>query len=372
LYFANGFESRTFLFDRNELGRQNTAFAPKHRAEDAPSMSLPICLMIDDPAPLINVYWWHAAARQKSDAPVEASGEPVPRDVPLDFMREFADVVAAWNLRGKFTVLPFPAGLGRITEGWPGCDRRALGEWIAIARERLTRQMDITPEILTHAAALDLETGALLPENERGWSTHQTEKTLTPYIAHALEILKDAGLEATGVTSPWNFGQAVEEDYQRAIRTAIRQVSGRGQSWYFLHMDTRETKFLSRAVWREKEDWLVSLVSQCDDYLWQSQQTTEGGDEFVRRMASQFLTEDGKGGRLAELFRARTPMVFHTHWQSLFSNGRRTGLRALAEVGRRVRAVWGTEAQWMECSELAGKVAGGETGFKASARRRST
>ena len=91
-----------------------------------------------------------------------------------------------------------------------GLDRRELAEWIAIARERLMGPMDITPEILTHAAAFDLETGALLSENERDWSTHQTAATLTPYIAHALQILKDAGLEATGITSPWNFGQAVE------------------------------------------------------------------------------------------------------------------------------------------------------------------
>jgi hypothetical protein len=328
-------------------------------------MSLPICLIIDDPAPLINVYWWHVAARQKSDAPVETTGEPVPREVPLDFMHEFADVVAAWNLRGKFTVLPIPAGLGKITDGWPGCDRRALAEWIAVARKRLMGQMDITPEILTHTAALDLETGALLTENERDWSTHQTERTLTPYIAHALRILRDAGLEATGVTSPWNFGQAVEEDYQRAIRASIRQVSGRGQSWYFLHMDPRATKFLSRVVWREKEDWLVSIVSQCDDYFWPSQQTTECSDEMVRAMASQLLMEDGEGGRLAQLFRAGTPIVFHTHWQSLFSNGRRTGLRALAEVGRRVRAVWGPDVQWMKCSELAAQMAAGETGAQA-------
>ena len=86
-------------------------------------MSLPICLMIDDPAPLINVYWWHVAARQKSDAPVESTGEPVPRDVPLDFMRQFADVAAAWNLRGKFTVLPYPAGLA----GSPTAGRDAIG-----------------------------------------------------------------------------------------------------------------------------------------------------------------------------------------------------------------------------------------------------
>jgi hypothetical protein len=124
-------------------------------------------------------------------------------------------------------------------------------------------------------------------------------------------------------------------------------------------MDTRATRFLSRVVWREKDDWLVSIVSQCDDYLWKTMQTADCSDEYVRALASEYLTEDGQSGRLAELFRAGTPMVLVTHWQSLFSNGRRTGLRTLAEVGRRVRAAWGPDAQWMSCSELAARVATG-------------
>ena len=122
--------------------------------------------------------------------------------------------------------------------------------------------------------------------------------------------------------------------------------------WYFLHMDSRATRFLSRVAWREKDDWLVSIVSQCDDYLWKTQQTNDRSDEYVRALASEYLTEDGRSGRLAELYRAGTPMVLVTHWQSLFSNGRRTGLRTLAEVGRRVRAAWGPDARWMTCSEL--------------------
>ena len=113
-------------------------------------------------------------------------------------------------------------------------------------------------------------------------------------------------------------------------------------------------------VWREKNDWLVSLVSQSDDYLWKSLLTNDASDEYARALASKYLTEDGQGGRLAELYRAGTPMVFVTHWQSLFSNGRRTGLRTLAELGRRVRAVWGPDVRWMTCSELAAEVAAGD------------
>jgi len=52
-------------------------------------------------------------------------------------------------------------------------------------------------------------------------------------------------------------------------------------------------------------------------------------------------------------------MVFHTHWQSLFSNGRRTGLRVLDEVARRVESVWESQVRWLKCSELAEQVAAG-------------
>jgi hypothetical protein len=48
-----------------------------------------------------------------------------------------------------------------------------------------------------------------------------------------------------------------------------------------------------------------------------------------------------------------TPMVIVTHWQSLFSNGRRTGLRILSEVCRRVQGCLGEQVQWTHCSELA-------------------
>jgi len=63
-------------------------------------------------------------------------------------------------------------------------------------------------------------------------------------------------------------------------------------------------------------------------------------------------------------------MVFHTHWQSLYSNGRRTGLRVLDEVGRRVRAAWGEDIRWLKCSDLASEVAADALPVCSSAFRR--
>lgn len=328
-------------------------------------MSVPISLIVDDPAPLINVFWWHAAEHQKSDHPTLKSGEPVVQAVPAKFLDRFAEVIERWGMRGKFTVLPYPAGLGKISEGWPGCDHNALARWVETARRRVMPLMDITPEILTHAKALDLDTFGLLAENERDWASHQAEATLTPYIAASLRFLNEVGLEATGVTSPWDFGRQVENDYRLAIRRAMKQVNGRGWTWYFLHTDAQATEFRSSAVWREGDEWLVSIVSQCGDHIWETMESQDSSARYVQSVADRYLTEDGRAGRLAELFRAGTPIVFHTHWQSLYSNGRGTGLRVLDEVGRRVATAWGEEVRWLKCSDLASEVAAGVVGRRA-------
>jgi hypothetical protein len=328
-------------------------------------MSLPISLMVDDPAPIVNVFWWHAAASQKTDSPKQSSGELVAKYVPVDFLREYVDVIAEWGIKGKFSVLPYPGGLGKISEGWEGCDRKELAEWNAVARDDLMDSMDITPEIHTHAQALDIRTMTLLPENERDWASHQTEATLTPYIAAALRFLNEVGLEANGVTSPWDFGIQVEPDYQTAIRKSMSEVNGRDQTWYFLHVKADAMDFQSKVAWRDGDKWLVSIVSQGGDHFWRTMEDAQTDEAYVRSIADRSLKEDGKAGRLADLFHAGTPIVFHTHWQSLYSNGRRTGLKALAEVARRAKSLWGKEIEWVTCRELARRVAAGEWEVKS-------
>lgn len=58
---------------------------------------------------------------------------------------------------------------------------------------------------------------------------------LTDYIALALEILRDVGLPATGVTSPWSTGDRNESEYAQAIGAAQWRVHGRHRTWYFRH-----------------------------------------------------------------------------------------------------------------------------------------
>ena len=322
-------------------------------------MSLPITLIIDDPAPLINVYWWHVAEVNKTDHPVLASGEAVVRDVPVDFLRAVVEVIAKWNIGGKFSVLPYPAGLGKISAGWPGCNIPALNTWLDLVRTQIAPRMDITPEILTHAGTLDLDTQSILPQNERDWSRHQRAATLTPYISYALEILNEVDLEANGVTSPGDFGIAVEDEYQQAIGKAMKTVNGREQTWYFLH-STDASDLYSRVVSRDNDGWLVSIWSQVRDGFWNTMNVQEDSTAYINSVADAYLSKDGSQGRLAELFCAGTPMVLCTHWQSLFSNGRGTGLKALDEVCHRVHSTWGNQVEWTRCSELARRIVAGQ------------
>jgi len=340
------------------FGTKEEDKATNKKEKNLEMTSIPIVCIIDDAAPCINLYWWHVAESRNTDEPKQKSGEPILKLIPLSFLREFVDVVQEYGVKGKFSVVPYPAGLGSIAEGLPGYPRSEVDEWLNIVRRDLTPLFDVTPEMLTHARAVDLSTMTLLPVDERKWAENQTEATLTPYIAHALQILKDVGLDATGVTSPWDFGSAVEPDYQRAILNAQKSVNNRSCTWYFLHTSTKDTQFHSKVVCRveSKDERLISIVSQCDDFLWQTMDMLKPDDEYIRSIADSYLTQDGESGRFAELFEAGVPIVFHTHWQSLFSNGHKTGLLILAEVAKRVKEVWGDEVRWTTCHELAKQI----------------
>lgn len=105
-----------------------------------------------------------------------------------------------------------------------------------MAKTRLAGNFSFGPEMLTHAHVIDINSGEDLSEYEHRWSQKQNKETLVPYISKAFSILKDAGIDATGVTSPWDFGEQILDDYEEAISLSIKNVYGKNEAWYFLHM----------------------------------------------------------------------------------------------------------------------------------------
>ena len=314
-------------------------------------MPIPISLIVDDSCPLIHVYRFHKEEVHGS-VPYTSDGRLLLDIIPNEFLDRFCDVVEAHNISGKFSIIPAPAGRGDILSGIEGYDPAITHEWLDTVKRQLSDRFDFCPEMLTHNLAVNLKTGGYFHEGESPWSQKQDRTTLTPYLTKAMEYLKAAGFDATGVTSPWSFGSDVEDEYIAAIVAAQQKVYGRHLSWYFLH--TLHDKPASKPwiAFQEGGATLVSIPSTVNDFWWQTIDSPRSDQEFVEYVADAILTRDGRGGKIREVLDAGGFPILLTHWQSLFSNGLETGLAALDLVGRRVNDTLADKVEWKTCSEL--------------------
>ncbi len=244
---------------------------------------IPVALLVDDPAPCVNPYYHHRRLRQPTGELRLASGEAIVPTIPLAFLHDFADVVERHGLRGKFSVLPYPCNLGFIGRGLAGFPEAECRDWVAAVRQRLSPWLDFSPEVITHLYAVNPETLEPLDEDENAWSQHQDEETLTRYLSTALRLLAEAGIDASGVTSPWMFGERVEGAYARAVGNAQREVHQRLLTWHFLRSDR-----LSPQVPPVVADGdgtagtaVVHVRPAWGDAFWCTQDTLAAGEAYV-------------------------------------------------------------------------------------------
>ena len=183
--------------------------------------------------------------------------------------------------------------------------------------------------------------------NESDWSQTQDEDTLERYIGRALTALKNVGVVANGVTSPWTFGAHNEGNYARAVGRALKRVNGITGGWYFLStpQDVYSEPRLMCFDWRNGE-YVVSVmaVGQLVDMTLAS---AVGRD--VARQAEVYITPDGQAGVLPDMIARRSTCVLCGHW-GVLQNG---GGDVYREVFGRLRKFYGDKTQWMACSEIA-------------------
>ncbi len=313
---------------------------------DWPLGRLPAYLIVDDGAPVYNLDRF------------EFPGEPHLERIPNAFVAAFVEAVVRRGVRGKFTVLPYPMGLGRIDQGLPGVAPRELDEFMTMVGRDIAPSFDITPEILTHLHAMDIDHGwAPLPYDERRMIPHHSEESLAAYFEAALGILANVGLQARGLTSPGDFGVEAEEMYARAVASALGSRDGRTVPFYFLHVD-RFSPVLVPRVWAFETGSTGNGADRVS-----VQVPSGGGDAFWPTKYAQPATTDRlidpscETGRLVSLVMNRSPLGFHTHWQSLFSNGSREGLRELEVLLDRLDAGFAERIAWTRCSDLAASAA---------------
>ncbi|MBP3300462.1 MAG: hypothetical protein J6M34_03040 [Clostridia bacterium] len=307
---------------------------------------VPVSLIIDDPAPIISVYYEHAGTDKTRD------GRPLVPTYSNDLFFRFCDVAEKRGLRGKFSVVPMPGNKGDIVRGLQGVDPADLQAWLDGVKTRLMPAFSVGPEMLTHHKAVDLSTGAALPMNERDWASTQDRATLIPYIEKAFSLLREAGFSTCGVTSPWDFGIEVEEEYEKSISLAAKNICGTDEAWFFLRALRDRPNAKPWVALEEDGRTLVSIPATLRDEFWPTIDTERCDEDFIFERADRLITADGKSGSVLQVLESGGYPILITHWQSLMSNGLGTGIRILDEVSRRINEHLSDRVEWKSFEEI--------------------
>jgi hypothetical protein len=310
----------------------------------------PIALIIDDGSPVDPMFY-------------SSPGYETPFLVPAEFTKRVADTFDRYGVRGKFTVIPMPSCLGRIDQSLKRVPQEHLQDFLKLVRERIAPRFDITPEFLTHLSAYDLKTGNYLRHTyEDTWISQAPKEEVVAYFSLAFQILKNVGLEANGITSPWTSGHDVEKKYAEALADAQWNLFKRKQTWYFLHMATEKAKPLQCSVAYESAERgqvVVSVPANTGDIFWCMELSTRQERlKFINDGIDRLVSVDGRTGRIRQLIESNDPVVLVTHWQSLYTQGTGLGLEGLCALVERIQNVFGASLEWTTCSEIARRYAG--------------
>ncbi|MBM4027243.1 MAG: hypothetical protein FJ280_17835 [Planctomycetes bacterium] len=323
-----------------------------------PLLRTPLSLIIDDSCPVINkAYYWiqqrhdwrlrHAPDSKPSGWEVHYDKlDRMPNTIPAAFAAEWGEWCGEQGIRGKYSMVPFPAGVGRIDRGFPGFPEQELKDWLRAAKEIIWKNFDLTPEMLTHTRVVDLKTWELTDQWEQGeWVDPPVDK-LTEYITTAMQLLKNVGIACEGVTSPGAFGRRKEMAHARAVLEAALQVNNNPRPFYFMNMVMGAMPGVP--LWhvdKARGRAIASIVGCAGDWF--------GATGFDVADPDLFIAADLQGGRLPAVLAQERPCVLVGHWPCFYVN-ERIGFKVLKEVKKRLDAYDPdrTKTIWMKNSEI--------------------
>ncbi len=327
-----------------------------------PLLRTPLALLVDDSCPVINLtYYWIRQrqawlAKQMPNAPFKpGNGDPsklhlVPQTIPAAFARKWGEWCAESGVKGKFSMVPYPAGVARIDQGFPDFPQAEFDGWLRTVHDVIHPNFDITCEMLTHSHVVDLKTWQLRDSWEQYEWTDPPVEELTEYIAASMQVLKNAGLPCEGVTSPGAFGVKQEPAYAKAILEASQAVYGNKRPFYLLHVNVPPDAWPDVPIWHADKaaGAAVASIIGCTDDWFGSWTGYDAGSP------DQFITADLQGGVLPQVLDRELPCVLVSHWPGMYFNGAEIGFQVLQEVKRRLDAYDpdGTRTRWMKFSAI--------------------
>ena len=323
-----------------------------------PRLRVPLSFIIDDSTCLVNLNRFAIPqfARMAPDR-YQQDWRSMPVEIPDDFVRKFADWCGEREIKGKYSVVPFPACVGRVDRVLPGWTHKELQASLNLVRERMLSNWDIHPEMVTHTRVIDTKTGHPLPEvstktmeNWR-WAEGKSVDELANYLSYALRILKNVGLPCEGVTTPGGFGNGAKAELAQAAFESVRDVFSAELPHYFKYLIDRGAESvqprIEYASGLDSDDprCIVNVIACTGDW-------TGGWDCTDRGDLDRFITADLKSGRMVEVIERGEPAVMLCHWTGIYFNGEEVGLKIFQEAVRRMHEKY-DHLLWMKPSELA-------------------
>lgn len=326
-----------------------------------PRARVPLSFIIDDSTCLVNLNRFAMPqfdeAFEGKNAAYHKPWRDWPVEIPDAFVRRFGEWCATQGVKGKYSVVPYPACVGRLDRGLPGWTARELADSLELVRTLMVPDWDIHPEMVTHTRVIDLRTGHPYPDRTRpfmenwDWTTGRSADEIAHYLAYALQILKNVGLPCEGITTPGGFGNRALPQLAQATLESVRDVYAAEIPHYFRHAydrgDQSVTPRVEYATGLESADprCVVSIIACTGDW-------TGGWDNSPPAGADRFITPDLSQGRLVEVIQRGEPALLLAHWTGIHWHGQELGFKVFQEVVRRVHARF-SHVRWMRLSEIA-------------------
>jgi hypothetical protein len=326
-----------------------------------PRSRAPVGLIIDDSTCLVNLNRFAMpqfdAAFVSANKTYDRNWREWPVEIPDAFVRKFGEWCAVRGVKGKYSIVPYPACVGRLDRGLPGWTQKELTDSIELVRTLMLPNWDIHPEMITHTRVIDLKTGHPHPDlslkfmENWEWTTGRSVEEIADYMAYALGILKNIGLPCEGITTPGGFGNKALPQLAQATLRAVRDVFGAEIPHYFRHLyDKGDESVAPRVEYASGLDGtdprcVVSIIGCTGDWTGGWDNTPPGG-------ADKFITEDLQRGRMVEILQRGEPALMLAHWTGIYWNGQELGFKIFQEVVRRLHARF-DNLLWMKLSEVA-------------------
>ncbi len=324
-----------------------------------PRCRVPLSFIIDDSTCLVNMGKFcmpQFAATYPDRKSYQQPWQKWPDEIPDSFVRQFGTWCAENGVKGKYSIVPYPACVGWLDRFLPGWTQKQLGDSLALVRNLMLPNWDIHPEMITHTRAIDLTTGRPYHDHSPAHMENSYPQQdvsvdyLASYLAYALRILKNCDLPCEGITTPGGFGNRVKEKLPLAAFQAVRDVYGTDLPHYFKYIaDGDESAVpVAEAISQRSggaPDCCMNVLAGTGDWF-------GGWEGTVESQPDLYADMDARSGRMVELIEREEPAIMLCHWPGMYCNGSLSGFRAFQRVVTSLNKRFSGKTLWMKVSEI--------------------